>query len=93
MPWVWEDSTDSSITLSLSTRGIQDKKLLTELRDKFGANLDFLYTLTISVSEGIIQYDISVQNQSDSPMSIAPGLHPYFRVDSDNQKDIVSNLE
>lgn len=51
MPWVWEDATESSVTLSLNIRNIKDEELLSELRNKFGEDLDFKYTIRISISD------------------------------------------
>ncbi|EKE28871.1 MAG: aldose 1-epimerase [uncultured bacterium (gcode 4)] len=92
MPWVWEESTESSIMLSLNSNDIKDEQLLEELKKKFGEWLDFNYKIMISVSEWALKYDINIKNNSDSDMLIAPWLHPYFKVDPKDQSSITSNL-
>lgn len=92
VPWVWEDAAESSVTLSLSTRNIKDEELLSELRNKFGEDLDFKYTIRISVSGWILGYEIVIKNNGESDMPVTPWLHPYFRVDPERQAEMTSNL-
>lgn len=93
VPWVWETRDKHSITLSLDTANIKDEKLLSELREKFGANLNFTYEVKISVGETSLAYDIKIKNNGSTDMPVTPGLHPYFKVDPEKQDEMKSNLQ
>ena len=92
VPWVWESRDEHSVTISLDTANIRDEKLLSELREKFGDSLNFTYEVKISVGETSLAYDIKIKNSGVAEMPIAPGLHPYFKVDPEKQSEMRSNL-
>jgi len=53
---------------------------------------DFEVELRISVDEGRLRYDLQVTNNSDEPMPIAPGFHPYFQVPIEKREEVKTNI-
>ncbi len=54
---------------------------------------DFTFTATIEAFEETLTYTLTMENQSDEVMPIAPGFHPYFAVaQQDKVKLVVDGL-
>jgi galactose mutarotase-like enzyme len=54
---------------------------------------DFTFTATIVAGEETLTYTLTMENQSDEVMPIAPGFHPYFAVaQQDKAKLVVDGL-
>lgn len=53
---------------------------------------DFELNYTISVEEGGLRAELSVQNNSTETLPMAPGFHPYLRVEISDKPNIVTNI-
>ena len=92
VPWVWEDQTDSSAIVSLSKKNIGNEELLREYDEKYGKGMDFENHVEVSVEDNVLEYKMIMSNTGQIDLPIKPGLHPYFRVDADEQGEIETNL-
>ncbi len=50
---------------------------------------DFTFTATIVAGEETLTYTLTMENQSDEVMPIAPGFHPYFAVAQQDKAKLV----
>lgn len=79
LPWtvIAQDATSISIQLRSSdaTRGSYP--------------YEFIFTATIAASEQTLTYTLTMENQSDEEMPIAPGFHPYYTVAQRDKADLL----
>lgn len=52
---------------------------------------DFTFSADIVVTEGRLTYTLIMENRSGETMPIAPGFHPYFTVEQQEKKNIVTD--
>lgn len=91
LPWKWEDKTENSTTVSLESANIKDEEIVNELAEHY--NHPFAYEIKTVVEENSLRYELSIKNEGNESMPVAPGLHPYFKIDHTMQGDMTSNLE
>ncbi|MBU6389217.1 hypothetical protein KGQ71_01740 [Patescibacteria group bacterium] len=52
----------------------------------------FALTLSLRLEEGLLRYDLEIENRSDQPMPTAPGLHPYIYIPAQNRANIITSV-
>jgi galactose mutarotase-like enzyme len=70
MPWTILEQSQDSITIQLTSNE--------HTRPSYP--YEFAFTSQIVVGDGTLTYILTMENQSDEVMPIAPGFHPYFTV-------------
>lgn len=82
MPWTVETCEEGKISLLLRANE--------ETQRQFPFDFEAKYSM--EAGDSLLKCQIAVANQSDKPMPIAPGLHPYFLVPVDRKLDIRTNI-
>ena len=83
MAWEVVNRDEGKITMKLTSNE--------ETHAKFP--FEFEADLTITVSEGKLRYDLSITNNSDESMPLAPGFHPYFKVAREDKRNLGTNIK
>ncbi|MDP3999880.1 MAG: hypothetical protein Q8Q11_00365 [bacterium] len=83
LPWAVEQSDERGIVLALES----NEKTAAIYRYPFRAR----YSVT-TIDSGLIQR-LEVENRGTEPMPLAPGFHPYFRVEDARKRDIEIDFE
>lgn len=91
VPWVIEEQTENTVTLSLKPKDIKDQEILKEIKENYPYN--FYFEVTSKIRDSTLKYKLGIGNQGQETMPVAPGLHPYFKVGRNKQGEMVSNLE
>ncbi len=79
LPWTLTNSTDTSISMQLSSSDAT----------RHDYPYEFTFTIEVTVSEGTLLYTLTMGNRSDEVMPVAPGFHPYFTVAQEEKSNIV----
>lgn len=92
VPWVWKDRAESSVEVSLDSASLPDE-IKADLRKVYGDDFAYKTNIKMTVRDGVLSYEIGLENKSLTEKSFAPGLHPYFSVPSAERSKITSNVE
>lgn len=81
LPWttIAEDQSSISIQLASSAATLPNYPY------------EFLFTVTIQVSEKTFSYRLTIENRGDEVMPIAPGFHPYFAIAQRNKAHLTTD--
>src|SRR5687768_11718362 len=81
--WQVGKVTDNQATLELSSNS--------ETLEQF--SFEFLAKITVTLKDKSLHYELTITNPSDSKvLSIAPGLHPYFAIDTTKKHLLQTNI-